>query len=137
MPKVTKTTELWCNIPNHIGVVAGITRAIAETRTNILATASWVSSTTPTKGYYKMVTTNNPKAATALKNLGYDVKKTDVLVVDLPNRSGSFYPVAQRIAEAGININYHYATTTGPKGQIILSTNNNNKAMQLIRQCRT
>lgn len=137
MPKVTKTTELWCHIPNHVGVVAGITRAVSETRTNILATASWVSSTTPTKGYFKMVTSNNPKAATALKNLGYGVKKSDVLLVDLPNRPGSFYPLAQKIANAGINVNYHYATTTGPKGQVVLSTNDNTRAMQLIRQCRT
>lgn len=136
MLKVTKTTELWCNIPNDVGVVAGITRAVAETRTNILATASWVSSTTPTKGYYKMVTNNNPKAFWAVKKLGYEVKKTDVLLVDLPNKPGSFYPLAQRIADADININYHYATTTGPKGQIILSTNNNNKAMKLIKEYR-
>ena len=137
MTKVTKTTELWCNIPNQIGIVAGITRAVSETKTNILATASWVSSVEPTKGYFKMVAANIPKAAQAMKKLGYDVKKTDVLLVDLPNKTGTFYPLAQRIADAGININYHYATTTGPKGQVVLSTNSNTRAMQLIRQCRT
>lgn len=137
MSKVTKTTELWCNIPNHVGVVAGITRAVAETKTNILATASWVSGSDPEKGYYKMVTNNNPRVFQAIKKLGYEVKKTPVLLVGLPNRPGSFYPYAQKIADAGININYHYATTTGPKGQVVLATDNNTKTMKLIRQCRT
>jgi hypothetical protein len=82
-----------------------------------------------------MVTSNNPKATKVVKTLGYEVKKNDVLLMELSNKPGAFYPVAQKIADAGINIDYHYATTGGPKGQIVLSTDNNTKAMRIIKQC--
>jgi hypothetical protein len=55
--------------------------------------------------------------------------------VELPNKPGVFHSVAQKVADAGINIEYHYATTGGPKGQIVLSTDNNTRAMRVIRQC--
>lgn len=136
MAKVTKSTEIWCNIPNKVGIVAGITKAVSQTRTNILATASWGATSNPEKGYFKILTSNNNKAAEAIKKLGYTVKKNDILIVELPNKPAAFQPVAQKIADAGININYQYATTGGKKGQMVLSTNNDHKAMQIIRRSR-
>jgi hypothetical protein len=130
MAKVKEATELLCVIPNKPGSVARIAQAVSETRTNIVAMISCDQT------YCKMVTSNNPKAAQAIKKLGYDISKNNVLIVDLPNRVGAFYPLAQKIAEAGININYHYATTSGPKAQVVLSTNNDSKTRRIIRRYR-
>ncbi|MFH1229880.1 MAG: hypothetical protein V1709_00120 [Planctomycetota bacterium] len=136
MSKVIEATELLCVIPNKPGAVARLTQAVSRTRTNILAMMSWLSATDPDKSYCKMITSNTPKAVQAIKKLGYEVKKYTVLIVNLPNRPGAFYPLAQKIADAGININYNYATTSGTKGQVVLSTNNDHKAMRIIRRCR-
>lgn len=136
MAKVTETTELLCVIPNKPGKVAGIAQAVSKTRTNIVAMMTWLSSTDPDKSYCKMITSNTPKAAQAIQKLGYEVKKYDVLLVNLANKPGAFYPLAQKIADAGININYQYATTGGTKGQMALSTDNNHKTMQIIRHWR-
>ena len=136
MAKVTEATELLCVIPNKPGKVAGIAKAVSKTRTNIVAMMSWLSATDPDKSYCKIITSNTPKTVQAMKKLGYEVKKYTVLIVNLPNRPGAFYPIAQKIADAGININYQYATTGGKKGQVVLSTNNDHKAMRIIRRCR-
>jgi hypothetical protein len=136
MAKVTEATELLCVIPNKPGSVAGITQTVSRTKTNIWAMMTWLSATDPDKSYCKMITSNTPKTVQAIKKLGYDVKKYTVLIVNLPNKPGAFYPLAQKIADAGININYQYATTGGTKGQMVLSTNNDTKAMRIIRQSR-
>ncbi|MDI6732762.1 MAG: hypothetical protein QME51_07515 [Planctomycetota bacterium] len=133
MAKVTKGTELWCTIPNRVGVVAGITHAVEQTGSNIIATASWQSSSDSQKGYFKLLTTDKSKTAKAMKKIGYDVKENKVLLLDLPNKPGAFYPISKKIADAGINIDYHYATTTGPKALVVLSTNDNTKALNVIR----
>ena len=85
---------------------------------------------------FKFITSNTPKTVQVLRDLGYEIKKYPVLIVDLPNKPGSFYPLAQKIANARINIHYHYATTDGPKVQVVLSTNNNPKTMRLIKRWR-
>lgn len=136
MAKVTKATELLCVIPNKPGSIAGIVQAVSKTGTDIVAMISWLSSTDPDKSYCKMVTSNTPKAAQAIQQLGYEISKFNVLLINLPSRVGSFYPLAQKIADAGININYHYATTGGPKGQVVLSTNNDSKAMRISTRYR-
>jgi hypothetical protein len=136
MAKVTETTELLCVIPNKPGSVAGVTGAVSQSGINILAMTSWLSSTDPDKSCFKLITSNTPETVEVMRNLGYEVDKYTVLIVDLPNKPGSFYPLAQKIADAGINIHYHYATTDGPKAQVVLSTDNNPKTMRLIKRWR-
>ena len=134
MTTVKKYTELWCTIPNKVGVVAGITQAVERTGSNILATASWQSASAPKKSYFKILTTDNPKTIETMKKLGYEVKENEVLLLELPNKPGTFHPVSQRIADAGINIDYHYATAAGPNSLVVLSTDNNTKSMEIARQ---
>jgi hypothetical protein len=134
MVKIKRGTELWCDVPNRIGVVAGITKAVADTRTNVMAMASWVSPADPAKAYFRILTANNNKTTNALKKLGYTVKQTDVLLVEAPNKPGAFCPVAHKIANAGININHVYATAIGQKGIVVLSTDDNAKAIAAARQ---
>ena len=136
MAKVIEATELLCLIPNKPGKVAEITQAVSESKVNILATISWLSSTDPDKSYFKMITSNTPKAVQAIEKLGYEISKYHVLLLNLPNKVGVFYQLAHKIADAGINIHSHYATTGGPKGQVVLSTDNNHKAMQIIKRWR-
>ena len=136
MAKVAEATELLCVIPNKPGSVAGVIRAVSQSGVNILAMTSWLSSTDPDKSYFKLITANTPKTVQVMRDLNYEINKHPVLIVDLPNKPGSFFPLAQKIAEAGINIRYHYATTGGPKGQVVLSTDNNPKTMRLIKRWR-
>ena len=133
MINVERGIELWCHIPNTVGIVARITKAVSETKTNILATASWPSARSPEKGYFKMVTSDNPKAAEAIQKLGYQVNENDVLLLELSNEPAAFHPVAQKIADAGINIDYHYVTAIGQKAIVVLATNDNIKAIEAIR----
>lgn len=131
MATVKKGTELWVTTADQVGTAAGFTQAVLTVKANILAMSSYGQGN---KGYFKLVTTNNPKAARAVKTLGYNVKEKDVLLVEVTNKPGTFYPLAQKIAQAGVNINYSYWTALGPKSLVVLSTDNNTRAMTALRQ---
>ncbi|MFH1226368.1 MAG: hypothetical protein V1701_00515 [Planctomycetota bacterium] len=130
MIKVKKGTEIWVKTPNKIGVAAGLARVVSTTKTNILAMSSYGETN---KGYFKLVTSNNAKAAKAIKTLGYNVKQNNVLLVETPNNPSTFWPLAQKIAKRGVNINYCYGTAMGAKALLVLSTNNNAKAITALR----
>jgi hypothetical protein len=130
MATVKKGTELWVTTTDQVGTAAGFTNAVSAVKANILAMSSYGQGN---KGYFKMVTSDNPKAARAVKTLGYNVKAKDVLLVEVPNKPGTFQPLAQKIARAGININYSYWTALGAKSLVVLSTDNNARAMTALR----
>ena len=136
MAKVVKVTELWCAIPNKPGEVANIIHQFAEAKINIVATMSWLSATDPHKCYYKIVTLDTARSRQLLKSLGYRVLSYRALLIDLPNKPGSFYPLADKFARAKINIKYHYATTGGSKAQMVVATSNDPKAMRITKRYR-
>jgi hypothetical protein len=56
------------------------------------------------------------------------VTEEDVILVEMPNRVGEMQKVAAKIAAAGINISYAYATVgSGRFAFCVLKTNNDKK----------
>jgi hypothetical protein len=52
-------------------------------------------------------------AAQALGDAGFTVgEPRDVLVLDIEDRPGAWGALARRLADAGVNIDFHYLTTT-------------------------
>ncbi|MDI6732954.1 MAG: hypothetical protein QME51_01870 [Planctomycetota bacterium] len=131
MTKVTKGTELWVTTPNRVGIVAGITHAVSATKTNIIAMTGWGQGD---KGSFKMLTSNNKKASDAIKKLGYEVTQKNVVLVEVLNKPSALYPLAQKVANSHININYCYGTGLGTKAMLVFSTDNDTKTMQVIRK---
>ncbi|MBI2485777.1 MAG: acetolactate synthase, partial [Deltaproteobacteria bacterium] len=71
----------------------------------------------------------------ALAKLGIEAKDEDVVAVEMPNKIGELQKVAKKIADAGININYVYATTgTGKTSICVLQTSDNAKASKVINK---
>ncbi|MBO4679079.1 MAG: amino acid-binding protein [Lachnospiraceae bacterium] len=63
-------------------------------------------------GMLRMIVSDAEKANDALKKSGFSSHLTDVLAIKLPHTVGSLADVLDRVAKAGINIEYMYALST-------------------------
>ncbi|MCE5278352.1 MAG: ACT domain-containing protein [Planctomycetaceae bacterium] len=107
-------TQFSVFLVNKPGVLAQVTAALAKAKVNIMA-LTLVDSME--HGVLRLVCHD---AAAARKVLGQAHDRwteTDVLVMELENRPGSFSHVAERLAEEHINISYAYSTGGGQGGK--------------------
>ena len=129
MPQVNKGKELLVTTPNEIGALGKVTGAVSAAGANFITLSAWGEKD---KGVFRMLTSDNVKSSAELKKLGYTITETDVLLVNLGNKPGTFSPLAKKIGDAGIEINYCYATAWSDMAVLVLSTKNNDKALGII-----
>src|SRR5262245_25734223 len=98
-------TELTLRLPNSPGSLAGVCRLLADERVNIVALALESS------GHLRLVVDNHVRAVSILKERHYQTSEKNVVVVALANGPGTLAPVLTLAAQAGVNINYAYAST--------------------------
>jgi hypothetical protein len=91
---------------NRPGRLAAIARAMKEEDVNIFA-----FSIAEGAGYGVIrALVNKPDLALRkLESIGFTVRFTDVLAVEMEDRPGGLYDVIQVLGDAGINIEYSYA----------------------------
>jgi hypothetical protein len=82
-----------------------------------------------------LTTNSNVKAKKALAPLGVVTEERDVVEVEVPDKPGELQKIAKKIAEAGIDIEYMYATASSGKAETcIFMTSDNSKAMKVINK---
>jgi hypothetical protein len=91
-------TELTLRLPNNAGALAGVCRALADERVNVLALSL------ADGGQLRLLVDNHVHGASVLRERRYQVIEREVLVVD---RAASLVAL-QLIADADINLNYAY-----------------------------
>ena len=116
---------------NKPGVLAQVSRQIAQARINILAMTMTDSSE---HGVLRLVAEEPERLRAALAELNLPTTETDVLVIDMPNRPGSLAEVCSRLAEGHINISYAYCTTGSAGGRTkgVFKLADTRKAMKLL-----
>ena len=109
-------------LDNRPGTLARTCQALAGARINILALSIL---DTVDHAIIRMVVDKPKDAEQVLSRLHAVVQRRDVLCLDVPNEAGALAAIAQRMAEAGINIEYAYCTATASQsgGTLILRTN--------------
>lgn len=132
MGRVFKTVELQVEAPDKPGTLAKITTPIAEAKINLNACCAYRYESEK-KAFFHLLTDNNDKATEALKKAGYKVKVTDVVIVETKNEAGSLNKAAHQLSEAGVDLDYCYATA-GNTGNtwIVLATKQIEKALNVI-----
>jgi hypothetical protein len=117
---------------NKPGVLAQVTRVIAQAKINILAMTMTDSSE---HGVLRLVGEDPSHLRKALSGLNLPTTETDILVVTMANRTGALAEVCQRLADAHININYAYCTTgaSGGKTKGIFKVADTKKAMKVLK----
>jgi len=96
--------ELTVKLANSPGTLARVSEVLGGARINMLA-----MSVDPS-GALRMVVDNPLHAAGTLREQHYQIEERDVLYAVVPNEPGSLGRVLKQLSEAGINLEYAYAT---------------------------
>ena len=124
MAKIAK--ELQIQTDNKPGTLARAAGCIKEADVSIQGVSAWGDGG---KSNLYVITENNTKAGESLRKGGFTFTEQEVVTCELPHQVGSLAECAQKISQAGVNIDHCYVTATGPKSLWVLATNNNQKAV--------
>lgn len=97
-------TELSLRLQNSPGSLARLCQVLGDERINLLALSLDVN------GTLRLIVDNHIHAAATLREQHYRVDERDVLYTVMPNQPGALGKAVRLVADAGINLDYAYAT---------------------------
>jgi hypothetical protein len=118
---------------NKPGVLAQVLVEFARAKINIIAMTMMDS---VEQGVMRVVFAASDRAREVLSKLNMPYSETEVLCVNLTNKSGALAAVAEKLAKAHINIAYAYCTAGAKGGRTtgVLKVANVKKAMRVLQQ---
>ena len=131
MARARKVKEIRLFMLDKVGLLSEVTTAIAKAKVNINTICAYAMEN---HAFFMLTTSSHAKAKKALAPLGFGIEEKDVIQVEVPNKPGELQKVAKKIADAGVDIEYMYATTGGSKAICIFKTADDQKAMKVIRK---
>jgi hypothetical protein len=131
MGKAKKVKEISFSLGDRVGLLAEVTTVLAKAKVNINALCAYGMEGSAS---FMLTTSSNAKAKKALAPLGVAIEEKDVVQVEMANKPGELQKVAQRIADAGIDIQYIYATTGGGKAACVFKSADDGTAMKVINK---
>ncbi len=122
-----RTIQLSVFLENKPGTLAKVCEELARQSINILALTV---ADTIDHAIVRMVVDDPRRALLMFEERGTHVTENEVIVVEGQNRPGSLAEIANRLAQADVNILYGYlATPSGEdKGLLVMRTSDNEKA---------
>jgi hypothetical protein len=100
-----RATELKIRVDDRPGILGEIATALGEKKVNLRAVNAWVEGS---QGILRLVVDKPAAAKKVLAAKGYSAEERDVLELTLADKPGELGRVAQKLGEAGINIQYVY-----------------------------
>ncbi len=133
MPDIRSATQFSVFLVNKPGVLAQVTRALAEAKLNLMAMTLVDSQE---HGVLRMVAEDHGELRAALAKLNLPMTETEVLCLELSNRPGALADVAGLLGENHININYAYCTSGAPGGHTtgVFKVADLNKARRVLEK---
>ncbi len=124
-------TELQVITPNEPGILGRVLGTLANSGVNLKALQA---RSVIDKGVFLLLTTNNKKAKTCLKALGYEVTTNEVVTVLMDDRVGAGAEIGALLGNAVVDIDYCYGSTSGMgKALLVFKTSDNKKALETLR----
>lgn len=105
--RATADEQISAFLANKPGVLADLCSALTERQVNIRAMSVL---DTVDIGTFRMLVDNVTIAKEALREAGAAYVVTPVITIQIPNKPGAFARIARALGNAGINIDYVYAT---------------------------
>lgn len=127
--------EIVVTVVNKIGVLADMSRILAQSGINIETVAGYALDDKTAKIMF--ISDDNLRAGDALKKAGYNsITEREAVIVELENKAGALKLVTERLAAAGIDIKQVYGTTCpgGCPAKMVLSTTDNAKALLVFKK---
>ena len=131
MAKARRAREISFTRPNKVGLLSEVTTAIAKAKVNITAICAYGMEN---NAFFMLTTNSNAKAKKALTPLGMAIEEKDVVEVEMSNKPGELQKVAKKIADAGIDIAYVYATAGGGKTTCVFRSADDQRAIKVINK---
>ena len=127
------TKQLAIFLDNRPGMLARVAEALAKAKINIFAIST---SDTVDHTVIRMVLSDYRKALHLFEEHGALVVEDDVIMIEGSNKPGELAQMAQKLADAKINIEYCYSATPleAKKGLMILRVSNAAKALQALNR---
>lgn len=126
-------TQFSVFLVNKPGILAQVTRALAQEKVNIVAMTLVDSQE---HGVLRFVDEDPTKTREVLKKLNLPMTETDVLCMELSNRPGVLADVAGLLGTNHININYAYVSSGAPGGKTtgVFKVADINKAQRILKE---
>ena len=124
-------------LENKPGELARVAGRLAQEKINLEGISACTSADV---GLVQIVASNAARARRILKDCGVAFTSQDVAVVPMDNKPGALAEVAARLAKAGVNISYIYATAgKGPFARedtchAVISSDNLDGILKLWKQ---
>ena len=118
-------------LDNRPGTLARTCQALARAKINILALSIL---DTVDHAMVRMVVDRPQEAEQVLSKLHAMVQRRDVIFMEVPNAVGALAGIAERLASAGINLEYAYCTgsPSHSAGALVLRTNDLEAAINAL-----
>ena len=125
------TTQLALFLENRPGTLARVCDALRKAKINIYA---FTTSDTVDHSVVRMIVSDTRKALLLFEEHGTLVVESEVLMIEGNNKPGSLAKIAQKLADAKINIEYAYCATPPDesKGLLILRANDCKRALKVL-----
>jgi hypothetical protein len=130
---VETATQLAVFLANRPGALARVCDALAKARINIFALAT---SDTVDYTVVRMVVSDPTKALMLLGEAGVLALEADVLTIETASEPGVLAKIAERLAEAEVNIEYTYLAggREADNGLIVLRSSDVEKARRVLEE---
>jgi hypothetical protein len=127
MIKATMGKEIIIKTLNDIGVVAEISKIVAQRGISIVAVSAWVEGA---HGIIHLVTEDNQRAMDCLGEK-FQPREAAVVVVEVAHKPGMLKSVTEKLKTEGIDIHHLYASTvsSAEKCMLVFSSANNDRAL--------
>jgi hypothetical protein len=128
---VSKVTQLAVTLANKPGTLAPICSTLGKAGVNISAL---FAPETRGRGKVRLLVDNLDRAKEALKAAKVRFSEEEAIAMELDNRPNAAAEIAEKLAQAKINIKYAHATATegSVKTTVILSVPNVAKALAVL-----
>ncbi len=126
-------TQLALFLSNRPGALAKVCEELAKAEINIHALSI---SDTVDHSIVRMVVSDTTRALMLLGEGGMIALEAEVLMIESDNEPGTLATIAERLAKAGVNIEYAYLATSvrSNTGLLILRPSNMESALAVLRE---
>jgi hypothetical protein len=130
MADVRVMEELFVKAPTKVGLLAEVTEELAAAGVDIRGIGAYDKDD---QGEFMLLTGDNGAAEEILVDMGASVERNDVVVVTMEQRAGELQKISRTLADAGINVNWVYATTgDGSHTNVVLRTDDAMRTAEVL-----
>jgi len=116
-------------LENKSGRLHEVLEALGNEKINI--TALTIADTSE-YGIIRLLVSEPEKGCNLLKTLGFSVNLTEVISLSVSHEAGSLCKVLKKFSDEKLSIEYMYAFSLGEKAIIVLRTDDQPKAFEII-----